>query len=103
MNPTGRVRPLLTVVAVTATSALVVLGLFVAPPDRFQGDAQRLMYVHVPAAWIAYLAFATTSITSALYLWRRTRRRRWDRLAAASAELGVMFTALTLALGSLWG
>ncbi len=84
-------------------AALAVLALAVAPPDRVQGDAQRLMYLHVPAAWIAYVAFGVTSVTSALYLWRRTRNPRWDRLAAASAELGVLFTAITIALGSLWG
>ncbi len=109
MNTSGIVRIVrivriaLSVVVVVSMSALVLLGLVVAPPDRFQGDAQRLMYLHVPAAWVAYLAFATTSLMSALYLWHRTRRRRWDRLAAASAELGVLFTVLTLALGSLWG
>jgi heme exporter protein C len=68
-----------------------------------QGDAQRLMYVHVPAAWIAYLAFGVTAICSALWLWKRTRSPVWDRIAGASAELGVVFTALTLVLGSLWG
>jgi heme exporter protein C len=91
----------------TATAALLValalLALVVAPPDRVQGDAQRLMYLHVPAAWIAYVAFGVTSLTSALYLWRRTRHPRWDRLAAASAELGVLFTAVAIALGALWG
>ena len=84
-------------------AGLAWLGLAVAPPDRVQGDAQRLMYLHVPAAWIAYVAFGVTSVASALYLWRRTRHPRWDRVAAASAELGVLFTATTIALGSLWG
>lgn len=87
-------------------AALVVLamfGLWGAPPDRVQSDAQRLMYLHVPSAWIAYLAFGVTALASALYLWRRTRSPVWDRLAGASAELGVLFTALTLVLGSLWG
>ena len=87
-------------------AALVVLamfGLWGAPPDRVQSDAQRLMYLHVPSAWIAYLAFGVTALSSALYLWRRTRSPVWDRLAGASAELGVLFTALTLVLGSLWG
>jgi heme exporter protein C len=90
----------------TTLAALVVLamfGLWGAPPDRVQSDAQRLMYLHVPSAWIAYLAFGVTALSSALYLWRRTRSPVWDRLAGASAELGVLFTALTLVLGSLWG
>jgi heme exporter protein C len=89
-----------------ALASLVVLalfGLWGAPPDRVQGDAQRLMYLHVPAAWVAYLAFAVTAISSALWLWPRTRAAVWDRVAGASAELGVIFTGLTLVLGSLWG
>lgn len=86
-----------------ALAAQVVLALWVAPPDANQGDAQRLMYVHVPAAWLAYLAFTVTAVASALWLWPRTRAVKWDLVAGASAEVGVVFTALTLALGSLWG
>jgi heme exporter protein C len=82
---------------------LAVFGLAVAPPDAVQSDAQRLMYLHVPAAWIAYLAFGVTALGSGLYLWPRTRSSVWDRIAGASAELGVVFTGLTLVLGSLWG
>jgi heme exporter protein C len=89
--------------ALASLVVLAVLALAVAPPDAVQGDAQRLMYVHVPAAWLAYLAFGVTAAASALYLWPRTRSTVWDRVAGASAELGVLFTALTLVLGSLWG
>jgi heme exporter protein C len=89
--------------SLVALAVLAVLGLWVAPPDAVQGDAQRLMYLHVPAAWLAYLAFGVTAIASALYLWPRTRSAVWDRIAGASAEIGVVFTALTLVLGSLWG
>lgn len=96
-------RRVIGVASLAALIALVVVGLFVAPPDDVQGDAQRLMYLHVPAAWVAYLAFGVTSLASALYLIRRTRSLVWDRVAGASAELGVIFTGLTLVLGSLWG
>lgn len=89
--------------ALASLAALVVVGLVVAPPDAVQGDAQRLMYLHVPAAWIAYLAFGVTALGSVLYVWPRTRSLVWDRIAGASAELGVVFTGLTLALGSMWG
>ena len=58
------------------------------------------MYVHVPAAWLAYLAFFVVFVASVAYL--RTGRVRWDRLAAASAEIGVLFTALAIVLGALW-
>jgi len=91
------------IAALVSLAALVIVGLFVAPPDAVQGDAQRLMYLHVPAAWVAYLAFFVTSVASMLYLVRRTRSLVWDRVAGASAELGVIFTGLTLLLGSLWG
>ena len=67
-----------------ALGSLVVLalfGLWGAPPDAVQGDAQRLMYLHVPAAWVAYLAFGVTAIASALWLWPRTRSMVWDRIA----------------------
>lgn len=86
----------LVAVAVTAIMSLVVV-----PPDASQGDVQRLMYVHVPAAWLAYLSYFVVFVASIAYL--VTKRIRWDRLAAASAEAGVLFTALTIALGMLWG
>lgn len=96
-------RKLLVGSTVVSLVALAVLALWVAPPDAVQGDAQRLMYVHVPAAWLAYLAFFVTAVASVLWLWPRTRAVHWDLLAGASAEVGVVFTGLTLALGSLWG
>jgi len=85
--------------------ALVVwLGLWVTPPDKTQHDLVRLVYLHPPIAWVAlYLAFGIAVISSLLWLWPRTRSRQWDRLAAASMEVGVVFTALTLATGAIWG
>jgi heme exporter protein C len=82
---------------------LVAFGLVASPADENQGDSVRIMYVHVPSAWLAYLAFIVTALTSAAYLWRRTRSLTWDRLAGASAEIGVLFMAITLVTGSLWG
>jgi heme exporter protein C len=75
-------------------------SLVVSPPDRAQGDLVRMMYVHVPAAWVAYLAFTVVFVASVAYL--RTESSRWDRLAAASAEVGVLYTGLAIVLGSLW-
>ncbi|MDZ4827455.1 MAG: heme ABC transporter permease CcmC [Actinomycetota bacterium] len=89
--------------AFVSLGALAVFALVVAPPDERQGDAQRLMYLHVPAAWLAYLAFFVTAVASVLWLVPRTRSTTWDLLAGASAEIGVVFTGLTLVLGSLWG
>ena len=89
--------------SIVSLGALALFGLWGAPEDATQREAQRLMYLHVPAAWLAYLAFGVTALASALFLWPRTRSLVWDRIAGASAELGVLFTALTLVLGSLWG
>lgn len=106
----GRTRLLprrlgLTVDVLTVISLIVLtlFALWIAPPDAVQGDAQRIMYVHVPAAWAMYLAFAVTTIASILWLVPRTRSLVWDRVAGASAEVGLLFTGLTLVLGSLWG
>jgi heme exporter protein C len=96
-------RRVVGVVTLVALVALLLFGLWGAPADRIQGDAQRVMYLHVPSAWLAYLAFFVTAVASACYLWPRTRSRTWDRVAGASAELGVLFTGLALVLGSIWG
>ena len=69
-------------------------------PDAVQGQLSRIMYVHVPAAWLAYLAFAITMIASAMYLWKKDLE--WDRRAHASAEIGVVFTGLAIGLGMIW-
>jgi heme exporter protein C len=89
--------------SIVSLAVLAVFGLWIAPEDAVQEEAQRLMYLHVPTAWLAYLAFFVTALASVLFLWPRTRSLVWDRLAGASAELGVLFTGLALAMGSLWG
>jgi heme exporter protein C len=87
-----------------ALAVTVVFALWVTPPRANQGfDAVRLLYLHVPTAWIAYLAFGVTALASLLWLLPRTRDAAWDLLAGASAEVGVVFTGLTLVLGALWG
>ena len=69
-------------------------------PDAVQGQLSRIMYVHVSAAWLAYLAFFVTMAASAMYLWRKDLA--WDRRAASSAEIGVVFTGLAIGLGMIW-
>lgn len=87
---------------VAASVALTLLmGLFVVPTDALQGDVQRIMYVHVPTAWLAYLAFFVTLVGGLLYLLRRDLR--YDRIALASAEIGLLFTGLTIVVGAIWG
>jgi heme exporter protein C len=87
-----------------ALAVTLFFALYVTPPRENQGfDAVRLLYLHVPAAWIAYLAFGVTALASVLWLIPRTRNATWDLLAGASAEVGVIFTGLMLAVGSIWG
>jgi heme exporter protein C len=71
-----------------------------APTERLQGPVQRVFYLHLPMAWIAYLAFFLVFLGGLVYLWRRDER--WDRLARSSAEIGVLFTTLVLLTGSIW-
>lgn len=82
---------------------LAVQAYFIAAsaPDRDMGHLQKIMYVHVPAAWNAFLAFLFVFVQSVRYLW--TRDERADLWAAAGAEVGAVLTGLTLVLGSIWG
>ncbi|MDG2023949.1 MAG: cytochrome c biogenesis protein CcsA [Actinomycetota bacterium] len=95
------------VVALVAVLLMALLGLVVSPADVVQGQAVRMLYLHVPSIWIAYGAFVLTSLSSALFLVRSSRRpdggRHYDRLAGSAAEVGVVFTGITLATGMLWG
>ncbi len=91
--------------AMLGTAALAVgVGLWfalTAPPDALQGEYSRIINVHVPSLWLAFLAFIVTAFGSALWLLRKTDR--WDRLAASSAELGVLFTGVGILAGMVWG
>jgi heme exporter protein C len=82
---------------------LLAFALLFSPADRDQSDSVRILYAHVPSAWLAYLAFIVTAIASALYLFRSAHSLAWDRLAGASAEIGVLFMGITLVTGMLWG
>jgi heme exporter protein C len=86
-------------------AGLAALGMYLAvlgaPTERTMGHAQRIFYVHVPAAWAGFLAFGVVFVASVGYLW--TRRRSWDLAAHASTEVGVVFTTLAIISGSVWG
>ncbi len=97
----SNIEKLLGILALVTTLVGSYVGLAVVPADAAQGNVQRLMYVHVPAAWLAFLAFFVVFVMSVLYLIQRDER--WDRVAASSAEIGVMFTVVTLLLGMMWG
>ena len=83
--------------------ALAAFGLLFSSEDVVQGSTVRIMYVHVPTIWVAYLAFVLTAVCSAIYLSGKNRSLAWDRVAGASGEIGVLFVAVSLVTGSLWG
>ena len=92
-------KPLMFGAAASSVLALA-MGAFYVPIDRLQGIVQKIFYLHVPMAWVAYLAFFVVLIGSVGYLWKR--RPVWDQVARSSAEIGVLFTTLFLIMGSLW-
>ncbi len=79
---------------------MLLFALVFSPPEQDQGDAVRLLYLHVPTIALVYLSFALTTVGSAMYLWKRSQW--WDLVAHAAAELGVLFTAATLVAAMLW-
>lgn len=91
------------IVTIALFALLLLLGLVTSPADVVQGESVRILYVHVGTVWVAYLAFIVTAISSSAYLWKRTRSLTWDRIAGASAEIGVLYMGVTLLTGSLWG
>ena len=89
------------ILAVMGLLAGLYAGFVYAPRDAVQGEVQRIMYLHVPLILVSYLAFFVVFVMSILYLARR--RERHDAIAHSSAEIGVLFTALAIAAGSIWG
>ena len=117
MNPLFRMHPdgtasrgsrIFGVLLAVAVAVFLAVALVISPPDsganaseNSMGELVRIMYVHVPVAVACYMAFFVTAVASVMYLIRKTEG--WDLLAASSAEVGVVFTLLTLATGSVWG
>jgi heme exporter protein C len=87
-------------VAVAAVIATIIRAVFFTPLEAKQGAAQKIFYIHVPAAWVAFLAFALVAVASGVFLWLRDQRL--DRFAESSAEVGVVFTTVVLITGPLW-
>jgi heme exporter protein C len=98
--PTIRVRPWLGILAIVGSVIATFMALVWAPTDAVQGDVYRILYVHVPLAWLAYLAFFIVFLASLGWLW--TKRPWFDALAVASAEIGVLFTGTFIVAGSIW-
>jgi len=97
----GKLLPWFWAVAVLSLAAGLYLGLFAVPPDYQQGDTVKIMFIHVPAAWVAMMAYGLMAVASAFGL--INRHPLADVAAKAAAPLGALFTALALITGSLWG
>jgi heme exporter protein C len=80
-------------------AALFMVFIYV-PTEKHTGVVQRIFYFHVPVAWVSFLAFFVTFIASIVYLCKR--KLKWDAVACASAEAGVIFTTLVLITGPIW-
>jgi len=92
--------------AILAISAVLTLvGIYMAfkgtPPHSTMGDVQRIFYFHVASAWVSYLAFGLTFAMGLFYM--ATGNLKWDNVAYSSAEIGVMFCAIAITTGPLWG
>ena len=99
-----RPKPLfdwLFLLSIAAVAGAVIRAMAFTPPELTQGDAQKIYYVHVPAALSAYLALAIAAVMSIIYLWLHDERA--DRLAESATEVGFIFTTGVLLTGPLWG
>ena len=85
----------------TGTLMAAIYAIFIyAPTEKTEGIIQRIMYLHIPCAWLAFFAFFIVFCSSILFLWKK--EREWDIYAHASAEIGVVFCSLVLITGPIW-
>ena len=99
-NANSPARNVLLLLSAASMIGVLYLVFLWAPTDRNLGISQRIFYFHVSLAWVGFFAFFWVLVGSVGYLWKRSARM--DRLAYASAEIGVVFTTLMLITGMLW-
>jgi len=98
---TEKIQPYILLIAITTLISGLYFGLFDSPKDYQQGDAVRIMYVHVPSAWLASFLYFSLVISCVFYLvWKHPLA---DLVSSSIAPIGALFSALTLITGSLWG
>ncbi|HEX6383401.1 MAG TPA: cytochrome c biogenesis protein CcsA [Anaerolineae bacterium] len=97
----NRIIPALNWGAIIALLVSMIMVFFYAPVERTMGNVQRIFYFHVGAAWVGAVAFFVALVCGVLYL--RKPERKWDTIALASVEIGLVFLTITTAAGSVWG
>ena len=98
---TEKIQPYILLIAITTLISGLYFGLFDSPKDYQQGDAVRIMYVHVPSAWLASFLYFSLAISCVFYLvWKHPLA---DLVSSSIAPIGALFSVLTLVTGSLWG
>lgn len=96
----GRALTILTAATLALLLIATSLVFFYVPTERTMGDVQRVFYFHVSVAWVGLAAFMVTFVAGIVYL--RTGKRWWDRLGHSSVEIGLVFTVMGAASGSIW-
>ena len=101
INAIKAANPYLILSTVTAFVIGLYYALIQSPPDYIQGDSMRIMYIHVPSAWFALMCY--TILAGSSVLWFITRNPTFNLVARSIAQIGMMFTVLSLVTGSIWG
>ena len=99
-RPDGRAREGLLLASAALMGLTLYLVYFWVPTELNLGVSQRIFYFHVPLGWLGMLSIMVVAVASAMYLW--TGKEKWDSLAYATAELGVVFASLILVTGVIW-
>ncbi|UCF50122.1 MAG: cytochrome c biogenesis protein CcsA [Thermoplasmatales archaeon] len=95
------IKDLIFGVAIILILISIYLAFIYTPTHTTMGDVQRIFYFHVASAWLSYLAFGVTFVTGIFYL--KSKDFKWDKIAFASAEIGIVFCTLAITTGPLWG
>ena len=101
INIIEKANPFLIVSTIVAFTFGLYFSLLQSPPDYIQGDSMRIMYVHVPSAWFALMAY--TILAGSSVLWFITRNPIFSIIARSIAQIGMIFTLISLVTGSIWG
>jgi len=100
MSQTSRRLMIFNVITGVLVAAALGLVFLYAPRERQMGEVQRIFYFHVPVAWVSFLAFFVTLCTSIAFLVKG--EIKWDKVSAASVEVGLVFTIMAIISGSIW-